>query len=112
VARQTRAQRRARREARADQPQQGAQPHAGRERTTVPERRPAPAAVHSQREHHGRFRFIRESWGELHKVEWPTQNQLIQGTVVVLVACVIVGVYLWGADQVFRRLVQQVFLGQ
>ena len=51
-------------------------------------------------------------WAELKKVEWPTQPQLIQGTVVVLVACVIVGVYLWGADQIFQRLVQNVFLGQ
>jgi preprotein translocase subunit SecE len=58
------------------------------------------------------FNFIRESWEELHKVEWPTQSQVIQGTVVVLVACIIVGIYLWGADQIFRRLVQQVFLGE
>ena len=26
--------------------------------------------------------------------------QVIQGTVVVLIACAIVGVYLWGADQI------------
>jgi preprotein translocase subunit SecE len=67
------------------------------------------------RDAHGRrrrFTFVRESWEELHKVEWPNQSQVIQGTVVVLVACIIVGFYLWGADQVFRRLVQQVFLGQ
>src|SRR6476646_10063026 len=54
----------------------------------------------------GSRRFIAESWGELKKVEWPGQSQLIQGTVVVLVACVIVGVYLWGADLVFKRLVE------
>jgi preprotein translocase subunit SecE len=29
---------------------------------------------------------------------------------VVLIACVIVGVYLWGADLVFKRLVQNVLL--
>ena len=27
------------------------------------------------------WRFIQESWAELHKVEWPTQNQVVQGTV-------------------------------
>ena len=32
--------------------------------------------------------FIAESWAELHKVEWPNQKQLIQGTVVVIVACI------------------------
>ena len=54
--------------------------------------------------------FVAESWGELKKVEWPTQNQLVQGVVVVLIACLIVGVFLWGADLVFKRLVQDVLL--
>ena len=40
------------------------------------------------------WRFIKESAAELKKVEWPGQNQVIQGTVVVLVACIIVGTYL------------------
>jgi len=39
----------------------------------------------------------------------PTE-QVIQGTLVVLVACIVVGLYLWGADQVFQRLVQRVLL--
>ena len=56
------------------------------------------------------FRFIGESWAELRKVEWPRQQQVIQGTIVVLVACLVVGAYLWGADQVFQRLVQKVLL--
>ena len=36
----------------------------------------------------------------------------MQVTVVVLSACTIGGIYLWGADQVFRPLVENVFLGQ
>jgi preprotein translocase subunit SecE len=101
------AERRARREARrGDAAAAPPQP---------PVRPTARGDAHSEphREHHRRrFNFIRESWEELQKVEWPTQNQVIQGTIVVLVACIIVGVYLYGADQIFRRLVQQVFLGQ
>jgi preprotein translocase SecE subunit len=54
--------------------------------------------------------FVRESWGELQKVEWPNRAQVIQGTVVVLIACAIVGAYLYGADQVLRRLVQNFFI--
>ena len=54
-------------------------------------------------------RFISESWGELKKVEWPTQNQLIQGVAVVLIACLIVGVFLYGCDVLFKHLVQRVF---
>ena len=55
-------------------------------------------------------RFIGESWGELKKVEWPGQSQLIQGVVVVLVACVVVGVYLYGADLIWKRFVQDILL--
>ncbi len=52
----------------------------------------------------GLWRFIGESVGELKKVEWPGQNQVIQGTVVVLVACLIVGTYLWLNDQVWKEV--------
>ncbi len=58
------------------------------------------------------WRFINESAAELKKVEWPGQNQVIQGTVVVLVACVIVGTYLWLNDQVWKEFVSKVLLGQ
>jgi preprotein translocase subunit SecE len=30
----------------------------------------------------------------------------------VLIACIVVGTYLWVADLAFKRLVQNVFLGQ
>ena len=117
MARQTRAQRAARREARGQEgaaapPREPDRPVANGGDSGHPERRPEPRPSAPATAHPRRFNFIRESWGELQKVEWPTQPQLIQGTVVVLVACVIVGVYLWGCDQAFRRLVQQVFLGQ
>jgi len=75
---------------------------------------PADGPVESQVEPHGRGRrgsFIRESYAELRKVEWPSRAQVIQGTVVVIIACAIVGAYLWGADQLLRRLVQNVFIG-
>ena len=57
-------------------------------------------------------RFVSESWAELKKVEWPTQNQVIQGTVVVLVACTIAGTYLWLLDQLWKQVVQKLILGQ
>ena len=38
--------------------------------------------------------------------------QVIQGTIVVIVACVIVGAFLWGADQILRPFVRDVLLGQ
>ena len=55
-------------------------------------------------------RFVSESWAELKKVEWPGQNQVIQGTIVVIIACGIVGAYLWIADLIFKPLVRNILL--
>jgi preprotein translocase subunit SecE len=55
-------------------------------------------------------RFVSESWAELKKVEWPTQNQVIQGTIVVIIACGIVGAYLWIADLIFKPFVRDILL--
>ncbi len=77
--------------------------------------RPAVQAIPSQPRTvpgSGVKRFIGESVGELRKVEWPGQNQVIQGTVVVIIACVIIGSYLYVADQVFNKFVSRVLLGQ
>jgi len=60
--------------------------------------------------HGGPFRFFQESYGELKKVEWPTQKAVISGTVVVIVACVIVGTYLWLNDRLWSYVVQHVLL--
>ena len=68
----------------------------------------APAHV----EHPRRGGFVRESVAELRKVEWPNRAQVIQGTIVVIIACAIVGAYLWGADQILRPFVRDVLLGQ
>ena len=65
-----------------------------------------------RRERRERGRFVKESWGELKKVEWPSRAQVIQGTIVVIIACFIVGVYLYAADQTFKPFVRNVLLGQ
>ena len=65
-----------------------------------------------RREPRERGRFVRESWAELKKVEWPSRSQVVQGTVVVIIACVIVGTYLYAADQIFKPFVRNVLLGQ
>ena len=55
-------------------------------------------------------RFVQEAIAELKKVEWPTQQAVVSGTAVVLVACVIVGVYLYANDQVWKYFVEHVLL--
>ena len=73
------------------------------------ERHPTVSAQPGQpEERHGHF--IAEAWAELKKVEWPGQNQLVQGVVVVLVACITVGLFLYGADLVWKRFVQDILL--
>jgi preprotein translocase subunit SecE len=115
MARQTRAQRRARRsDMSAGEAALPGGPPARPPRPTaraVPDQRPEPRREREPRTAPGRGarRFISESWGELKKVEWPTQNQLIQGVAVVLIACLIVGIFLYGCDIVFKHLVQKVF---
>jgi preprotein translocase subunit SecE len=52
--------------------------------------------------------FVSESWSELKKVEWPGQSQVIQMTVVVLIACVTVGIYLYVNDRIWSRVVHRV----
>jgi len=59
-----------------------------------------------------RGHFVSQSWAELKKVEWPGQNQVIQGTVVVLVACVVVGTFLYLNDLVWKQVVSKFLLGQ
>jgi preprotein translocase subunit SecE len=54
--------------------------------------------------------FVRESYGELRKVEWPNQRQLFSATVVVIIAVAVVGLFLWVADEAFSRLVRDVLL--
>lgn len=52
--------------------------------------------------------FVRESWAELRKVQWPTRQHVAQGTLVVGVVTVIFAVYLSLVDQVAVRVVKQV----
>jgi preprotein translocase SecE subunit len=116
MARQTRAERRARRQQTTQEPALagaggggGAKPpvRVAPEPPARPERRPEESKP-------GFFtrlgRFAVESWGELRKTEWPSQNHVIQGTIVVLMACVILGTFIWLCDIAFKHLVQDLLL--
>jgi preprotein translocase subunit SecE len=112
VARQTRNQRRkARQEQRAEG---GVQQRArSRQAAVRPSAQPQKTQTGGRRVPGGGFRrFVSECWGELKKVEWPNQRQVFQGTVVVIVACAIVGAFLYIADQALKPLVQQILTGQ
>jgi preprotein translocase SecE subunit len=109
MARMTRSQRRARRQAQADSAAQAGT--VSRAAQVRPQAAPAKTQTGARRkEEKGSKRFIFESWGELKKVEWPTQSHVIQGTLVVLIACAIVGTYIWICDIAFKNLVQDILL--
>jgi preprotein translocase SecE subunit len=109
VARDTRRQRRDKRKQSGDAAP--AQRPRARQAPVRPGLQPASTQT-GRREPRARGRFVKESWAELKKVEWPSRSQVIQGTVVVIIACVIVGTYLYGADQLFKPFVRNVLLGQ
>ena len=111
MARETRRQRRDARRASGEQPTgQSAQPAAatggagGSAGGGV-------TAVGGYEEQRRRGGFVRESVAELKKVDWPSRNQTVQGTIVVIIACAVVGAYLWGLDQMLQPFVRDVLLG-
>jgi preprotein translocase subunit SecE len=117
MARNTRQKRRQKRRERKTE-EDGAQPKplATRARARQPQVRPAAQAPKSQTGARrvpggGTKRFIGESAAELRKVEWPNRNQVMQGTIVVIIACAIVGAYLFVADRAFEPFVKEILLG-
>jgi preprotein translocase subunit SecE len=113
MARSTRQQRRQRRAQAAGTPPLRPAP---RPRPTTEEEPPRePSAPREERRAEVRsgtpgVRFFQESWAELKKVEWPNQQQLISGTAVVIVACLITGVYLYANDRVWQYVVKHLLL--
>jgi preprotein translocase subunit SecE len=111
VARPARTRRQKREAATAAAPQQALSDRSRERRHRVKPAGEPKAQTGARRERRGGGRqFVRESWGELKKVEWPSQRQMVSATVVVLIAIAVVGVYLWAADEAFSRLVRDVLL--
>ena len=49
-------------------------------------------------------KFLRETYDELIKVVWPTKNEVIRLTGVVISISVIVGLYIGGLDYIFTKI--------
>ncbi|MEK7450309.1 MAG: preprotein translocase subunit SecE [Patescibacteria group bacterium] len=50
--------------------------------------------------------FLKETQDELRKVVWPTKDEVIRLTGVVILVSLIVGLFLGGADFVFTKLME------
>jgi preprotein translocase subunit SecE len=112
VARETRRQRRDQRKRSGGEPKAVAQPRARSRQAQVRPGAQPTATQTGRREPRERGRFVKEAWAELKKVEWPSRAQVIQGTIVVIIACAIVGTFLYGADQALKPFVRTVLLGE
>jgi len=112
VARNTRQRRRQRRRAQSGEQQQSVSQRArSRQQQVRPAAQPPKTQTGARRMPGGGFRrFVGAAIAELKKVEWPSQAQVMQGTIVVIIACAIVGAYLWIADLSFKPFVRDILL--
>lgn len=65
-----------------------------------------PAAPLAPQRTRGGAQFVKDTYNELKKVVWPTRQQTINLSTIVLVASVIMGVILGAVDWVFTHLMQ------
>ncbi len=74
----------------------GARADTGRAAEAREHRRPLPARA---------VAFLRASWAELQRVQWPDRPQVSQATTVVLGFVAVAGVYLGAADWVAQKII-------
>ena len=55
----------------------------------------------------GIVRFAQESWSELRKVTWPTQEQVIRLTLLVVLISFAVSAYIFAFDNVFHLVIDK-----
>ena len=53
--------------------------------------------------------FFRDTNGEMKKVTWPTKNEVVGTTVVVLISTIVFALFLWGCDVVFYKAIDFLF---
>ncbi len=54
------------------------------------------------------FVFLREVKAEVKKVTWPSRNEVYSTTIVVILATIFFGIYLYSLDIVFSWMISQV----
>ena len=55
--------------------------------------------------------YLQEVNKEMRKVTWPPRNELINNTIITLIATVIVSLYIWGADNVITTVLEIIYGG-
>ena len=73
------------------------------------DRRRATAAQRAPRERVGPTQFVREVRGELRKVAWPTRDEVIRYSFIVLFTLVVLTTFIFGIDYGFAKFVFYLF---
>ena len=79
------------------------------DRPRAPEQRRPPAAAQPQRERTGPRQYLSEVRGEMRKVAWPTRREVINSTIIVLIAVIVMTTLIFGFDYVSAKLVLFLF---
>ena len=53
--------------------------------------------------------FFHDTQSEMKKVTWPTRNEVVGTTVVVIAATLVFALFLWGCDLVFYKAIDFLF---
>jgi preprotein translocase subunit SecE len=68
-----------------------------------------PSAAPGKRERTKPRQFFKEVIAELRKVAWPTRQEVVAYTVVVLVAVIVIATVIFGMDFVFTKAILALF---
>jgi len=50
--------------------------------------------------------FLRQTYDEMQKVVWPTRNDVIRLTLIVITMSLFVGIYIGGLDYIFTKITE------
>ncbi len=78
------------------------------DRPRAPERRQRPQAA-PQKERTGPRQYLTEVRGELRKVAWPTRHEVVNSTIIVLIAVTFMTALIFGYDYLSAKLVLFLF---
>ncbi|MFN8034997.1 MAG: preprotein translocase subunit SecE [Acidimicrobiia bacterium] len=76
------------------------------QRPKPPERRPV---AQQAKERTSPGQFLSEVRGELRKVAWPTKQEVVNSTIIVLIAVVVMGTLIFGFDWASSKLVLHLY---
>ena len=81
------------------------------EQQKKPPTRPSPkaAGAPTKRERTKPRQFVKEVIGELRKVAWPTRQEVVAYSIVVLVSVVVIATIIFGVDYVFTKAILALF---